>query len=83
MTVNGTTKNADGVDVTDYAVDLSQATKDDIKKGVDANTTVTNKGLTFTGTTGSTAAKKLGESVEIQVMTISRLKQLMIKFKLN
>ena len=65
VTVNGTTKNADGVDVTDYAVDLSQATKDDIKKGVDANTAVTNKGLTFTGTTGSTTAKKLGESVEI------------------
>ena len=65
VTVNGTTKNADGVDVTDYAVDLSQATKDDIKKGVDADTTVTNKGLTFTGTTGSTTAKKLGESVEI------------------
>ena len=27
VTTNGTTKNADGVDVTDYAVDLSQATK--------------------------------------------------------
>ena len=65
VTVNGTTKNADGVDVTDYAVDLSQETKDDIQKGVDANTTVTTKGLTFTGTTGSTTAKKLGESVEI------------------
>ena len=65
VTANGTTKNADGVEVTDYAVDLSQATKDDIQKGVDANTTVTNKGLTFTGTTGTTTAKKLGESVEI------------------
>lgn len=65
VTANGTTKNADGVDVTDYVVDLSQATKDDIQKGVDANTTVTNKGLTFTGTTGTTTAKKLGESVEI------------------
>ena len=65
VTPNGTTKNADGVEVTDYAVDLSQATKDDIQKGVDANTTVTTKGLTFTGTTGSTTAKKLGESVEI------------------
>ena len=65
VTPNGTTKNADGVEVTDYAVDLSQATKDDIQKGVDANTTVTNKGLTFTGTTGTTTAKKLGESVEI------------------
>ena len=47
VTVNGTTKNADGVDVTDYAVDLSQATKDDIKKGVDANTAVTNKGYVY------------------------------------
>ena len=65
VTPNGTTTNADGVEVTDYAVDLSQATKDDIQKGVDANTTVTTKGLTFTGTTGSTTAKKLGESVEI------------------
>ena len=65
VTANGTTKNADGVEVTDYAVDLSQATKDDIQKGVDANTTVTTKGLTFTGTTGSTTVKKLGESVEI------------------
>ena len=65
VTANGTTKNADGVDVTDYAVDLSQETKDDIQKGVDANTTVTTKGLTFTGTTGSTTVKKLGESVEI------------------
>lgn len=27
VTANGTTKNADGVEVTDYAVDLSQATK--------------------------------------------------------
>ena len=65
VTANGTTKNADGVDVTDYAVDLSQATKDDIQKGIDAHTIVTNKGLTFTGTTGTTTAKKLGESVEI------------------
>ena len=64
VTPNGT-KSVDGVEVTDYAVDLSQATKDDIKKGVDANTTVTTKGLTFTGTTGTTTAKKLGESVEI------------------
>lgn len=65
VTPNGTTKNADGVEVTDYAVDLSQATKDDIQKGIDAHTIVTNKGLTFTGTTGTTTAKKLGESVEI------------------
>ena len=65
VTAKTPAKNNDGVEVTEYAVDLSQATKDDIQKGVDANTTVTNKGLTFTGTTGSTTAKKLGESVEI------------------
>ena len=65
VTVNGTTKNADGVDVTDYAVDLSQETKDDIQKGVDANTTVTTKGLTFTGDTKESDVKKLGDKVAI------------------
>ena len=65
VTANGTTKNADGVDVTDYAVDLSQATKDDIQKGVDANTAVTTKGLTFTGDTKESDVKKLGDKVAI------------------
>ena len=66
VTPNGTTKNADGVEVTDYAVDLSQATKDDIQKGVDANTAVTTKGLTFTGDNSTkTDVKKLGEEVAI------------------
>ena len=65
VTTNGTTKNADGVDVTDYAVDLSQATKDDIQKGVDANTTVNTKGLTFTGDTKESDVKKLGDKVAI------------------
>ena len=66
VTANGTTKNADGVEVTDYAVDLSQATKDDIQKGVDANTAVTTKGLTFTGDNSTkTDVKKLGEEVAI------------------
>ena len=65
VTANGTTKNADGVDVTDYAVDLSQATKDDIQKGVDANTTVNTKGLTFTGDTKESDVKKLGDKVAI------------------
>lgn len=51
--------------VTNYHLDLSKKTKDEIQQGVDANTTVTTKGLTFTGTTGTTTAKKLGESVEI------------------
>ena len=59
-------KTVDGVEVTDYAVDLSQATKDDIKKGVDANTKVDTKGLTFTGDKSTkTDVKKLGEEVAI------------------
>ena len=65
VTANGTTKNADGVDVTDYAVDLSQTTKDDIQKGVDANTTVNTKGLTFTGDTKESDVKKLDDKVAI------------------
>ena len=64
VTPNGTT-NANGVEVTDYAVDLSQATKDDIQKGVNANTTVTTKGLTFNGDSGSTNVEKLGSTVAI------------------
>ena len=66
VTAKGTNKNADGVEVTDYAVDLSQATKDDIQKGVDANTAVDTKGLTFNGDTGSTNVEKLGSTVEIK-----------------
>ena len=65
VTPNGV-KTVDGVEVTDYAVDLSQATKDDIKKGVDANTKVDTKGLTFTGDKSTkTDVKKLGEEVAI------------------
>ena len=58
-------KNADGVDVTDYVVDLSDDTKNDIKKGVDANTKVDTKGLTFNGDSGSTNVEKLGSTVAI------------------
>ena len=59
-------KNNDGVEVTDYAVDLSQTTKDDIQKGVDANTKVDTKGLTFTGDKGSTNVERLGSTVAIK-----------------
>ena len=62
---NGT-KSVGGVEVTDYAVDLSQATKDNIQKGVDANTKVDTKGLTFTGNKGSTNVEKLGSTVAIK-----------------
>ena len=66
VTAKTPAKNNDGVEVTEYAVDLSQATKDDIQKGVDANTAVTTKGLTFTGDNSTkTDVKKLGEEVAI------------------
>lgn len=65
VNTNGPQKVVGGASVTNYHLDLSQSTKDKIQQGVDANTTVTTKGLTFTGTTGTTTAKKLGESVEI------------------
>lgn len=52
--------------VTNYAVDLSQATKDDIQKGVDAKTKVDNEGLTFATDGGNTDVRKLGETVGIK-----------------
>ena len=51
--------------VTDYTVDLSDKTKEDIKKGVDAHTEVTTKGLTFNADKGSTGVKKLGSNVAV------------------
>ena len=54
-----------GASVTNYHLDLSQSTKDDIQKGVDANTKVDTKGLTFTGDKGSTNVEKLGSTVAI------------------
>ena len=52
--------------VTDYTVDLSKETKEDIKKGVDAHTEVTTKGLTFNADNGTTTGvKKLGSEVSV------------------
>jgi len=62
-----TATRADGnTTVTDYTVDLTDATKTNITHGVNANETVTNKGLTFNGNTGSTGAKKLGSTVDVK-----------------
>lgn len=58
-------KNVGDASVTNYHLDLSQKTKDEIKQGVDANTTVTTKGLTFTGDSRKSNVKKLGDEVEI------------------
>ncbi|QSZ38073.1 Autotransporter adhesin [Actinobacillus pleuropneumoniae] len=58
------TKSDAGNNVTNYALDLSDKTKGEIKQGVDANTTVNTKGITFTGDTGTTE-RKLGETLAI------------------
>ena len=58
-------QNVGDASVTNYHLDLSQKTKDEIKQGVDANTTVSTKGLTFTGDSGSTNVEKLGSTVAI------------------
>ena len=58
-------QNVGDASVTNYHLDLSKKTKDEIKQGVDANTTVTTKGLTFTGDTRKSNVKKLGDEVEI------------------
>ena len=57
--------DAGNTTVTNYEIDLSDKTKDDINKGVDAHNIVTNKGLTFTGDSGSTNVEKLGSTVAI------------------
>ena len=58
-------QNVGNASVTNYHLDLSKKTKDEIKQGVDANTTVTTKGLTFTGDSSKSNVKKLGDEVEI------------------
>ena len=58
-------QNVGDASITNYHLDLSQKTKDEIKQGVDANTTVTTKGLTFTGDSSKSNVKKLGDEVEI------------------
>ena len=60
-----TLDDAGNTTVTNYDIDLSDKTKEDIQKGVDAHDIVTNKGLTFTGDSGETDEKLLGEKVAI------------------
>ncbi|WP_279894891.1 YadA-like family protein [Nicoletella semolina] len=59
-------KKLDGTLVTDYQIDLASTTKNDIQKGVDAHTTVNNKGLTFHADSGSSQSQKLGSSITIK-----------------
>ncbi|WP_283140097.1 ESPR-type extended signal peptide-containing protein, partial [Neisseria sp. HMSC064F03] len=62
---SNTTTASDGAVTTNYSIDLAQSTKDNIQKGVDAKTTVDNKGLTFNGDNGSTNIEKLGSTVTV------------------
>ena len=62
---SNTTTAADGAVTTDYSIDLADNTKAEIQKGVDAKTTVDNKGLTFNGDSGSTNIEKLGSTVTV------------------
>ncbi|MGV6987407.1 ESPR-type extended signal peptide-containing protein [Testudinibacter sp. P80/BLE/0925] len=64
VSVTKAEKNS-STNITDYALDLTQTTKDNIKKGVDAKEAVDSKGLTFTGDSGSTDEKLLGSQVAV------------------
>ena len=66
VNTNGPQKVVGGASVTNYHLDLSKKTKDEIKQGVDANTAVATKGLTFNGDSGSTNVEKLGSTVAIK-----------------
>ena len=66
LTVKSTgPETVDNALVTNYHLDLSKKTKDEIQQGVDANTKVDTKGLTFNGDSGSTNVEKLGSTVTI------------------
>ncbi|MDG2964986.1 ESPR-type extended signal peptide-containing protein, partial [Bisgaard Taxon 10/6] len=62
VTINATSA---GNNITNYAVDLSQKTKNDIQQGVDANTTVNSKGITFAADSGTATERKLGETLTV------------------
>ena len=78
-------KDINGTSVTNYYLDLSQKTKNDIQKGADANTAISSKGLTFVGDSNKSDVKKLGDEVEItgddNITTVANPKG--VKVKLN
>lgn len=65
VTVKPGTKNTE-TNITDYVIDLSDNTKSDINKGVEAHNIVTTKGLTFNSDNGSITEQKLGSSVNVK-----------------
>ncbi|WP_435939231.1 YadA-like family protein [Moraxella bovoculi] len=62
----GETTSIDGADTTSFAVDLTQAAKDDIAKGVKALDKVDNQGLTFNTDNGATNPQKLGSTLNVK-----------------
>ena len=67
LTVKSTgPETVDNALVTNYHLDLSKKTRGEIQQGVDANTKVDTKGLTFNGDSGSTNVEKLGSTVAIK-----------------
>ncbi|MDG2942528.1 ESPR-type extended signal peptide-containing protein, partial [Exercitatus varius] len=53
------------LDGTNVSVDLSEQTKADIQQGVDANTTVNSKGITFAADSGTATERKLGDTLTV------------------
>ena len=58
--------NANQTKTTNYELDLSDAAKAEIQKGVEAKTAVESKGIAFAGNNGTTDAAKLGETVNLK-----------------
>ncbi|KAE9526418.1 ESPR-type extended signal peptide-containing protein, partial [Testudinibacter aquarius] len=58
-------KNAT-TNVTDYALDLTDKTKEDIAKGVTASEDIASKGIAFAGDSGDNATRKLGETLNVK-----------------
>ena len=60
------TTNSNETKTTNYELDLSDDAKAEIKQGVDAKNIVDNKGITFSGNSGSPVTKKLDETLAIK-----------------
>ena len=58
--------NANQTKTTNYELDLTDDTKAEIQKGVDAKNIVDTKGITFSGNSGSPVTKKLDETLAIK-----------------
>ena len=60
------TANANQTKTTNYELDLTDAAKAEIAKGVEAKTAVDTKGIGFAADSGSPVTKKLGDSLNIK-----------------